>query len=257
MGQRNKALEYVNYVNERAIRDPQWFWGDSPDANEAREFLYNLKGGVDLINEIFDNTPPEIQKTISYKKLPTNIGGAGQKKMNKSITDATDSVAPIIGGALAAPVMAGAAVEAGLAGTVGGLAGSFIGSKVGGHFGRKVGDSLLEGDNRSYNYVNDEGVPTVVGSWGQTGEDVGGLVGSVVGGLGGSAAAERVPGWGTSIGKKARGLFRRRFPPKGGSIPEFTEIKVLEPDFITRTNLGGGKNSLYNSLYNKGRYTDK
>lgn len=94
--------------------------------------MYNLRGGVDLINEIYDNTPPEIQKTISYKKLPTNRGGAGQKKMNKSITDATDSVAPVIGGALAAPVMAGAALEAGLAGTVGGAAGSYIGSKIGG-----------------------------------------------------------------------------------------------------------------------------
>lgn len=52
--------------------------------------------------------------------------------MNKSITDATDSVAPVIGGALAAPVIAGPALEAGLTGTVGGVAGSYIGSKIGG-----------------------------------------------------------------------------------------------------------------------------
>lgn len=54
---------------------------------------------------------------------------------------------------------------------------------------------MLVGNNRSYNYVNDEGVPTVVGSWGQTGEDIGGLFGSVLGGLGGSAVAERFPAW--------------------------------------------------------------
>lgn len=218
MGTRNKALEYVNYVNERAIRDPQWFWGDSQDANEARAFLYNLKGGVDLINEIYTNTPPEIQKTISYKKLPTNVGGAGQKKMNKSITEATDSVAPVVAGALTAPVMAGQALATGALGTAGGLLGSKIGADLLGRAGENIGTDLLIGNNRSHNIIDENGTPTVIGSYGNTGRLVGNVTGSVLGGIAGSALGEAVPSWVRNTGSYGYRIGHPDSGPAGSDV---------------------------------------
>lgn len=209
MGTINRGLQYVNYVNERAIRDPKWFWGDTEDAQQAREFLYNLKDGVNLINEIYDNTPPEIQKTISYKKLPTNRGGAGSKKMEAKV-NTRDQAAPYIAAALAAPVAAGQALAAGAAGTLAGIGGSYLGSEIVGNWGRRIGEDLLIGNNRSYNYVDENGVPTVVGSWGQTGENIGNVVGSIGGGFAGSALGEAAPFWVKGQTAYGRALNNRR-----------------------------------------------
>lgn len=218
MGTINRGLQYVNYVNERAIRDPKWFWGDTEDAQQARAFLYNLKGGQDLVNEIYQNTPPEIQKTISYKKLPTNTGGAGTKKMNKSITDATNAVTPVIAGILPAPVALGQSLAAGALGTALGVGGSYLGSKVMGNWGRQIGTDLLAGNNRSYNYLDENGTPTVVGSWGQTGQNIGNVVGSIAGGMAGSALGEAIPSWAQAQTSYGRMLNNRRV----GDLQNFT-----------------------------------
>ncbi len=69
----NQQRRYLNDIAERATANPEWFWGDDESANQARAYLYNLKGGTDLIQQIYDNTPETLQQSINYKKLPHNI----------------------------------------------------------------------------------------------------------------------------------------------------------------------------------------
>lgn len=33
----NDYYGYINKIQEKAISDPEWFWGDSDDAKTARE----------------------------------------------------------------------------------------------------------------------------------------------------------------------------------------------------------------------------
>lgn len=80
----NDYYGYINKIQEKAISNPQWFWSDADDASEARQWLYN-NGASDVVDNIYENTPEEIQKNISYKKL-SNISGS--KKMTSSIHSA-------------------------------------------------------------------------------------------------------------------------------------------------------------------------
>lgn len=80
----NDYYGYINKIQEKAISNPQWFWSDATDASEARQWLYN-NGASAVVDNIYENTPEDIQKTIDYKKLSTN---SGTKKITSSIHSA-------------------------------------------------------------------------------------------------------------------------------------------------------------------------
>lgn len=80
----NDYYGYINKIQENAISNPQWFWSDASDASEARQWLYN-NGAGSVVDNIYDNTPEDIQKTIDYKKLSTN---SGTKKITSDIHSA-------------------------------------------------------------------------------------------------------------------------------------------------------------------------
>lgn len=80
----NDYYSYINKIQEKAISNPQWFWSDATDASEARQWLYN-NGARSVVDNIYDNTPEDVQKTIDYKKLSTN---SGTKKITSDIHSA-------------------------------------------------------------------------------------------------------------------------------------------------------------------------
>lgn len=80
----NDYYGYINKIQEKAISNPQWFWSDAEDASQARQWLYD-NGASAVVDNIYENTPEDIQKTIDYKKLSTN---SGTKKITSSIHSA-------------------------------------------------------------------------------------------------------------------------------------------------------------------------
>ena len=80
----NDYYGYINKIQEKAISNPQWFWSDASDASEARQWLYD-NGAESVVDNIYDNTPENIQNTISYKKVSNT---SGVKKMTSGIHSA-------------------------------------------------------------------------------------------------------------------------------------------------------------------------
>ena len=62
----NDYYSYINKIQEKAISNPQWFWSDTEDASQARQWLYD-NGASAVVDNIYENTPENIQKNISYK----------------------------------------------------------------------------------------------------------------------------------------------------------------------------------------------
>ena len=102
----NQQRRYLNDIAERATANPEWFWGDDESANQARAYLYNLKGGTDLIQQIYDNTPETLQQSINYKKLPHNISAnrtvANQQSRTEQAGRNVAKGAALLAGSLAA-----------------------------------------------------------------------------------------------------------------------------------------------------------
>lgn len=80
----NDYYGYINKIQEKAISNPQWFWSDAEDASQARQWLYD-NGASAVVDNIYENTPENIQKNISYKKLSN---ASGTKKMTSDIHSA-------------------------------------------------------------------------------------------------------------------------------------------------------------------------
>ena len=179
----------ISELQSRAISNPEWFWGDSQDARDARAFFYqNWKKPEEatamksIIDNIYSETPREIKNKIDAKKLPQHIQ---QARMNAGITDATGKVADFVATkalpAMALPLSAAAAPLA----TVGGLAGGALGSVVGGNTLR----NLHEGDNANYEVTDELGnTAAVVRDPDQYYYNQGALVGGALGGVFGSMA---------------------------------------------------------------------
>ena len=66
-------------------------------------------GAGAIIDEIYDYTPEDIKKTISYKKLTTN---KAQEVYNQGIRNTTNNAAKYVGGALAASAALPTAISA-------------------------------------------------------------------------------------------------------------------------------------------------
>lgn len=104
----NDYYGYINKIEEMAIRNPEWFWSNSKDATEARQWLHDNGAGA-IIDEIYDYTPEDIKKTISYKKLTSN---KAQEVYNQGIRNTTNNAAKYVGGALAASAALPTAISA-------------------------------------------------------------------------------------------------------------------------------------------------
>lgn len=102
---------YLRNVTNRAYNDANWFWGDSADANAARDFLYSRNGGNEFIQDIYENyTSPELQQRIAYSKLPVNIQ---QQRYNQGISDYVSDAGKTgakVGAAIGASMLAAEAV---------------------------------------------------------------------------------------------------------------------------------------------------
>ena len=94
----NDYYGYINKIQEKAISNPEWFWSDAEDASKTRQWLHDNNAGA-IIDEIYDNTPDDIKKKISYKKLTTN---KAKEVFNKEIQDASNEASKYIAGTLAA-----------------------------------------------------------------------------------------------------------------------------------------------------------
>lgn len=104
----NDYYGYINKIEEMAIGNPEWFWSNSKDATEARQWLHDNGAGA-IIDEIYDYTPEYIKKTISYKKLTTN---KAQEVYNQGIRNTTNEAAKYVGGTLAASAALPTAISA-------------------------------------------------------------------------------------------------------------------------------------------------
>lgn len=76
----------------------EWFWSDSADATEARQWLHDNNAEA-IIDEIYDNTPESIRVRIPYRKLTTN---KAQEVYNQGIRDTSNEASKYVAGALAA-----------------------------------------------------------------------------------------------------------------------------------------------------------
>lgn len=98
----NDYYGYINKIQSMALSNPEWFWGDSADAAEARQWLYDNNAEA-IIDEIYDYTPEDIKKKIPYKKLTTN---KAQEVYNQGIRDTANETSKYVAGTLAASVAA-------------------------------------------------------------------------------------------------------------------------------------------------------
>ena len=102
---------YLRNITNKAYNDSNWFWGDTDDANAARDFLYRRNGGNEFIQDIYENyTSPELQQKIAYSKLPVNIQ---QRRYNQGISTAMDNAGQTgakVGAAIGGTMLAAEAI---------------------------------------------------------------------------------------------------------------------------------------------------
>ena len=135
-----------------ATREGQkWFWGDSQEASNVRQFLYNLtynhkSVGRDVIGQIFDLTDDDIKKGIANKKLSKELGEDRMKDYiaTKSNEFVKDEFLPGMGVALA-PITAAEAILSPVIAT---------GSTIGGLVGGKIAENASAG--KSYGFLTPE-----------------------------------------------------------------------------------------------------
>lgn len=73
--------DYIKKIIDYAQNNPSLFWSDA--GKQTRLWLYN-NGYSSVMKEIYKNTPKEIRKTISYKKLPKETAiSAFQEKLTE------------------------------------------------------------------------------------------------------------------------------------------------------------------------------
>lgn len=94
----NDYYGYINKIQSKALSNPEWFWSDSADATEVRQWLHDNNAEA-IIDEIYDNTPESIRARIPYRKLTTN---KAQEVYNQGIRDTSNEASKYVAGALAA-----------------------------------------------------------------------------------------------------------------------------------------------------------
>jgi len=177
----NDYYGYINNIQEKAISNPEWFWSESDDASQARQWLYN-NGASSIINDIYKNTPDEMKMSIPAKMLSKEIREnrvidtqrENTNKIAKNVAEAGAAVAgapALISGFAAAPIATGLSLTEGI---LGGIAGSVAGSKIG---------------NNVYTKTTS---PDEIGASISTNRKLGSELGGLVGGLAGGAVEAKV-----------------------------------------------------------------
>lgn len=223
----------INDVIEKAIQNPEWFWGDSEDAKNWRLFFEkgtpDGKGGTNygaILEDIWRETPDDIKASINSKKLSQHLNSA---IYNAGIREATNNAAPVVGATLALPVIAGETFAGALAApltTVGSLAGSYAGSRIGGNIGERVGrnsgEKVYDKNGNLYGRRNTHDISADVtgdlvataGDKSREGRAAGSMIGTVVGG-----------GLGSRFGNWLSGFFRN----SATAAPAATDVEISRP----------------------------
>lgn len=95
-------LKYINEIKAYAIQNPEWFWSNSEDASEARQWLYS-HGASGIVDEIYQETPDNIKQTIDNKKLSSS---SQFDKFHEEWKDKQEDASKVVAGTLAASAAA-------------------------------------------------------------------------------------------------------------------------------------------------------
>lgn len=162
----------------------EWFWGDSEDAQQHRNFLHKTKQGREILNEFFDDydsrhhQPGSSKPPIAYRKMTNDQGDA---VMKRSVAEGIDSTVPYIATLLTLPTALANPLATG-----GALAGGYFGGKA----GKQVGSDLGHGKPHTETQTGLMGTAASSAMPGETyggqqGELYGTILGSILGGLAG------------------------------------------------------------------------
>ena len=162
----------------------EWFWGDSEDAQQHRNFLHKTKQGREILNEFFDDydskhhQPGSSKPPIAYRKMTNDQGAA---VMKRSVAEGIDSTVPYIATLLTLPTALANPLATG-----GALAGGYFGGKA----GKQVGSDLGHGKPHTETQTGLMGTAASSAMPGETyggqqGELYGTILGSILGGLAG------------------------------------------------------------------------
>lgn len=213
----------INDAIAKGISNPEWFWGDSDDANAWRRlFQKNANGDPGaILRQIYESTPEEIRQTIDINKLPNDLKS---RVYNKDIAATTNEAAPVVAGISLAPIAVtnplttiGSMVGASVLGNVGERIGSDMRNyEVDPNTGMARRDSLGKGfyvnkNNEPATDITGTNIPSVKPDYAPEGRATGTAIGSVLGGLLGGKAGD------------LRLSFDRNYNPTG------IEMKLPEP----------------------------
>lgn len=180
------SMKDINSVIEKAILNPEWFWGDSADAARWRQLFAkgtpDGKGGTNygaILEDIWRETPDNIKSKIDPKKLPENLKA---KLYENIVSQGISNAAPTVAGIVTAPLAITNPIP---------TAGAIIGGKVLGNVGENVGKDIAVKTDNGYENKNRSAKKDVIGfniplvkpDKSLEGRAVGTAVGTVLGGL--------------------------------------------------------------------------
>jgi len=172
----NDYYGYINKIQEKGIANPEWFWSESPDASEARQWLYN-NGASAIIDDIYKNTPEEMKMKIPAKMLSNGIRETRVTDYQREKTnDAADTTFKVGLGVAGAPALISGFAAAPVATTMSMMTSipySLAFSKVGSALGNKIHTRGTTSD----------GVGAKISTNRKAGSEIGGLTGGAFGGI--------------------------------------------------------------------------
>ena len=187
----NELYKWVDQLKNKYYSEggDEWFWGDSEDAQQQRNFLHKTKEGRQILNEFFDDYDSRHRQTgsskppIAYRKLTNDQGEA---VMKRSVAEGIDSTVPYIATLLTLPTALANPTAA-----AGALAGGYLGGKA----GKQVGSDLGYGTTHTETQTGLMGTAASSAMPGenygaQQGETYGTILGSILGGLAGNYAGK-------------------------------------------------------------------
>lgn len=172
----NDYYGYINKIQEKGIANPEWFWSESPDASEARQWLYN-NGASAIVDDIYKNTPEEMKMKIPAKMLSNGIRQTRVTDYQREKTnDAADKTFKVGLGIAGAPALVSGFAAAPVATTMSMMTAipySWVFSKVGNRLGNKI---YTRG-------TTSDGVGATISTNRKAGSEIGGLAGGAFGGI--------------------------------------------------------------------------
>ena len=168
----NDYYGYINKIQEKGIANPEWFWSESPDASEARQWLYN-NGASAIVDDIYKNTPEEMKMKIPAKMLSNDIRETRVTDYQREKTnDAADTTFKVGLGIAGAPALINSLALTPIA-SISGLLGGIGGGLIGGRIGTAIGNNIYTKGTEN------NGIGSII----STNRNAGSEIGTVVGGL--------------------------------------------------------------------------